>query len=186
MLAKVRKELDAAFAARERAVKAQREIIPMCAQAIRDIQKKKYTDAERKLKEVERKIKEVEGILHSYPEVVNSILGPSYQEYAELAIFLSYMKDKKLPMLNVPAKFYLTGLGDAIGELKREGLELLAEHKLKEAEKLADELEDLYFEFSQYVYPNTVVPGLKHKQDIARRVLNDYHNLILSHKLTRP
>ena len=79
-------------------------------------------------------------------------------------------------------KFYLLGLGDAIGELKRIGMELLSEHKLKQAEKLADDLENLYFEFSQSVYPNSIIPRLKHKQDVARQVLNVLHEEILRYK----
>jgi translin len=186
MLKKVKKELDAVCSARERAIKVQREIVPLCAQAIRDIQKNKYQEARGKLKKIEGKIRGSQKILKKYPEVADILLGPAYQEFAELSIFLGYIKNRKLPKVNVPAKYYLLGLGDAIGELKRVGLELLAQHKLKEAEKLEAELKDLYFEFSQYVYPNAVVPGLKHKQDVAQKILADFHNLIQSYKLMKP
>lgn len=186
-LNKIKKELNEMQEAREKAIKIQRDIIPICAQAIRDIQKNNYNDAEKKLEKAKEKINEVEGILRKYPEIVNSVLGQSYQEFAELSIFLSYIKKKKLPELSkIPAKFYLLGLGDAIGELKRVGMELLAEHNLKEAEELAEEMEDLYFEFSQNVYPNAIVPGLKPKQDAMRKVVTAFKEQILMHKLTRP
>lgn len=177
-LMKVKKELDNIVNAKERAIKLRRKIIPLCAQAIRDIQKKKYGMAQRKLDSIKKQIKQCEKILKSYPGIVNSMLGICYQEYAELSIFLSYMKNKKLPSLNIPAKYYLLGLGDAFGELKRVGMELLSEQKIDKAEKLLEDLEDLYFEFSQYVYPNSVVPGLKRKQDVARRVLNNLHEAV--------
>jgi translin len=186
MLKRLRKELDDTVVAREKALRTQRETIPLCAQAIRDIQKGNYTSAEKAVKQVAAKLKAAEAVLKRYPELKDNILGPAYQEYAELSIFLNFMKKHELPTLKVPAKFYLLGLGDAIGELKRVGLELLAEHKLKQAEELGEELENLYFIFSQMVYPNALIPGLKQKQDVARKVLNDFHNLILSHKLTRP
>lgn len=186
MIARVKKELDELYTAKEHAFKAQRTIVPLCARAIRSIQQGRYSEAEAMRKKIETQIRKVETMLKHYPDVVNSILGTAYQEYAELSIFISYMKTKRLPKLDIPAKFYLLGLGDAIGELKRAGMELLADHKLDEAEKLYSELEDIYAEFSSYVYPGSVVPGLKQKQDAMRRVLNNFHDQILAHKLTRP
>lgn len=174
------------YAVREEAIKAQRAIVPLCASAIRAIQKGKYDTAEAERGKIEGQIRKVERMLNKYPEIVNSVLGTAYQEYAEYSIFLSYMKAKQMPKLDIPAKFYILGLGDAIGELKRVGMELLAEHKLKEAETLYGELEDIYAEFNGYVYPNSIIPGLKHKQDTARKVLNNFHDEILAHKLRRP
>ena len=185
MLSKVHHELEKMNNARERAIKANREIVPLCAQAIRDIQKEKYRQAEKSLARIRKKIKAVEKLLKDYPDLLYNILSSGYQEYAELSIFLSYVKKRKLPKLDIPAKFYLLGLGDAIGELKREGMSLLSKHKLKEAERLKEELEDLYYEFSKKTYPNSLVPGLKPKQDAMRRVLNDYNDSIHSHKMTR-
>ncbi|MEM0372764.1 MAG: hypothetical protein QXO69_02940 [archaeon] len=183
MMKNVVKELDEMVSAREEAFKVQRKIVPLCAQAIRDIQKKKFSEADEKIKEIEKTIKHVEKTLEKYPETVNSVLGESYQEYSELKIFLSYLQKKQLPVIDVPAKYYLLGLGDAIGELKRVGLELLAEGEYEKAKEMESNLEDLYYEFSQFVYPNSVVPGLKQKQDAARRVLNAFHEQLLEHKL---
>ncbi len=185
MLTKVHRELEKMLDARERAFKIQRGIVPLCAQAIRDIQKEKYGQAEKSLKRIKKLIKRVELLLKDYPDMLYAVLGIGYQEYAELSIFLSYVKKRKLPKIDVPPRFYLLGLGDAIGELKREGMRLLSCHKLKEAEKLKEELEDLYYEFSKKTYPNSLVPGLKPKQDAMRRVLNDYNDSIHSHKMTR-
>ena len=183
MIRKISEELGKMAEARDNAIKLQREIVPWCAQAIRDIQKKKFDEADEKIEKIEKRIKETEKVLGKYPEIVNSVLGTAYQEYAELRIFLSYLKSKKLPVISVPAKYYLLGLGDAIGELKREGMEMLAEGEFEKAQELYEELEDLYYEFSQYVYPNAVVPGLKQKQDVARAVLNRFREQIIERKL---
>jgi len=185
MLSQVHHELERMLNARERAYHIQREIVPLCAQSIRDIQKDKYKLAEKNLKRIKKKIKAVEKLLKNYPDLLYNILGSGYQEYAELSIFLSYVKRRKLPRMDIPAKFYLLGLGDAIGELKRVGMELLSKHRIKEAEKLKEELEDLFYELSRKTYPNSVVPGLKPKQDAMRRVLNDFNNAILSYRSTR-
>ena len=180
------KELEKMYLARERAFKMQREIVPLCAQSIRDIQKNKIKSAQKNLQMIKKLIKKVEKLLKGYPDIQMAVLGDAYQEYAELSIFLSYMKSKKLPKIDVPARFYILGLGDAIGELKRVGMDLLSHHKIKEAEQLKEELEDLFYEFSKKTYPGSIVPGLKPKQDAMRRVLNDFSNSIQTHKMTRP
>ena len=185
MLSQVHRELERMNQAREKAIKVSREIVPLCAQAIRNIQKEKYGLAEKSLTKIRKKIKAVERLLKKYPDLLYNILGSGYQEYAELSIFLSYIKKRRLPKVDVPPKFYLLGLGDAIGELKREGMNLLSKGKLREAERLKEELEDLYYEFSRKAYPSSLVPGLKPKQDAMRRVLNDYNDAIHSHKMTR-
>ena len=185
MLEIVKRELEQMYQARERAIKINREIVPLCAQAIRDIQKDQYKRAEKNLQKIKRLVKKSERILARYPDVLVNVLSSAYQEYAELSIFLSYLKTKKLPKIDVPPRFYILGLGDAIGELKRVGMELLSRHKVKEAERLREELEDLFYEFSKNTYPNSLVPGLKPKQDAMRRVLNDFNNAILSYRSTR-
>ena len=111
------------------------------------------------------------------------MLGSAYQEYAELMTYLSVVRTGKLPRVAVPAEYYLTGLGDAIGELKRYALELLAKGKRKEAEELYESLEDLYAEYASLAYPGSIVPGLKRKQDVARKVLNDLRETLAKTKI---
>ena len=178
-------KLDKKTIAREKAFKTQRAVIPKCARAIRDVQKNNLKKAKKDLKEVEKIIKKVEKELKDYPELINPMLGSCYQEYAELCIFLGYVEKGKLVKVNVPPEYYLTGLGDAIGELKRIGMELLAEGNVKGAVKLHSDLEEIYNEFSQFIYPNAIAPGLKHKQDVARKVLNDFYTHILLVKMKK-
>ncbi len=183
MMKKIISELDEKVKVREEALKAQREIIPLCAQAIRDVQKGKVDKAWKSAKKIDMKIKRIEKLLKKHPDMVKPVLGTAYQEYAELMIFLNYLKNKKLPVLSIPAEYYLLGLGDAIGELKRVGMQFLAEGRIREAEGLYDELEELYYKFSEFVYPNSIVPGLKQKQDTARRVLNAFSEQLLNFRI---
>lgn len=171
--------MDKKYKAREQALKANREIVPLCAKAIRLVQKKKFKDAMKEANKIEKKIRAIEKLLKNYPDITNTVLGAAYQEYAELAIYLNFIEKKTLPTLSVPPKYYITGLGDAIGELKRYALELVSEGKEKEARKLYEKLEDLYVEYASLTYPNSIVPGLKHKQDTARKVLNDLRERVI-------
>ena len=185
MINKILKKLDKKTETREKALKKQRKIVPLCAQAIRDVQKGREKQAEKAVKEIEKSIKEIEKIVKDYPDLKNSVLGTPYQEYAELMILTSWLKAKKLPSLSIPPQYYLTGLGDAIGELKRVAMDLLGRGKLKEAEQLYNELEELNYEFSKQVYPNSIVPGLKQKQDAARRIINSLYEQIINYKIKK-
>lgn len=185
MLKKIETRLNRALGAREKALRVQRETIPLCAAAIKDIHRNQYAAAAAKVKKVKKKIAAAERILRKYPEIRDSVLGAAYQEYAELGIFLSCIKTQKLPKPDVPAKYYLLGLGDAIGELKRAAVDMLGRGKLAEAEKLEADLEKIYANFVSLSYPNAIVPGLKRKQDIARAVLNALHDQIAAHKIAR-
>jgi len=183
LIKKIIRELDEKVKVREEALKAQREIIPLCAQAIRDVQKNKKKKALGKVKKIDAKIKKVEKLLKKHPDMVKPVLGIAYQEYAELMILLNYLENKKLPSLNIPAEYYLLGLGDAIGELKRVGMQFLAQGKIEEAEELYNELEELYYNYSEFVYPNSIVPSLKQKQDVSRRVLNSFSEQLLNFRI---
>ena len=173
MIEKIKRELDEKFEAREKALKASRDIVPTCARAIRLVQKREFKKAEQEAERIRQKISAVEKLLEGYPVLRNSVLSSAWQEYSELVIYLSVAEGKELPEPDVPPEYYLTGLGDAIGELKRYALELMAEGKKEDAKRLYEELEDFYSEYAGLAYPNSIVPGLKHKQDVARKVLND-------------
>lgn len=182
----IKKELEDEYRAREKAIGIQRRIIETCARAIRDLHHSDFEASEKKLAEAKELIKGTEKALAEYPETAERMLGISYQEFAELSILLHYLRERKLmepKKLGVPSKYYLTGMADAIGELKRQAMEILASGDLKAAEKLEKELEEIYYEFSTFVFPSSIVPGLKPKQDAMRKILNDLHSQILAQKL---
>ncbi len=183
MLDKIEEELEEAYEKREKVLKERRDILPLCQEGVKHIHQNEFEKAEEKKKESERIIKKCEEKLEKYPVLKDKALGKSYQEYAELCILKNYLEKRKLPELDVPPKYYLTGLGDAIGELKRHAMDKLGEGKINEAEDMEKELEKLYVKFRKFSYPNSVVPNLKRKQDVARKVLNELHENIVSAKI---
>lgn len=183
MLDKIKEELEKSYLEREEVLKKRRDILPICQEGVKHIHQNEFGKAEEKRKEAQTLLKKCEAQLKEHPVLRDKVLGTSYQEYAELCIVKEYLEKRKLPKLEIPPKYYLTGLGDAIGELKRYAMDKLGEGNIKEAEKIEKELEELYTKFKRFSYPNSIVPNLKRKQDIARKILNDLHDNIISAKI---
>lgn len=170
-------ELEKLYTTREYVLPAQRKAVMLCATAIRQIHVGKTADAKKKTKQVEKLIKQLEIKVKKYPRL-GSFLNAPYQEYVELRVLLSILDNGKMPKLKVPADAYILGSMDAIGELKRVCMELLAQGKKKEALALFDQMEELYYSMNGYAFPNSLVPGLKHKQDTMKAVLEKLHHTI--------
>lgn len=183
MLDRIKEDLEDAYQKREKVLKKRRDILPLCQEGVKAIHQGDFQEAERKREKAFELIGKCEEILEDYPVLLDKALGKSYQEYAELCIVKSYLEDGELPEIDVPDRYYLTGLGDAIGELKRYAMDKLGEGDVEEAEGVEKELEDLYTKFNGFSYPNSMVNNLKRKQDVARKVINDLHENIVSAKI---
>ena len=73
--------------------------------------------------------------------------------------------------LNVPPTSYLLGLADVVGELRRRTLDLLRQGDVKGAVKSLETMECIYDELvvrSEALY---LVPELRRKSDVARRII---------------
>lgn len=183
MLNRIRENLENAYQKREEVLKKRRGILPLCQEGIKAIHQNDLQEAERKRRKALELIEECEEILEGHPVLLDKALGKSYQEYAELCIVKNYLEKEELPEIDVPDRYYLTGLGDAIGELKRYAMDKLGEGDIEAAEEMESELEDLYVKFNRFSYPNSVVNNLKRKQDVARKVINSLHDNIVSAKI---
>lgn len=183
MLEEIEKRIEEAYQRREEVLKQRRDILPLCQEGIKAIHQDNFQEAERKREKARELIEKCEKKLEEYPVLMDKALGKSYQEYAELYIVKSFLEEEKLPKIDVPDRYYLTGLGDAIGELKRFAIDKLGEGDIEAAEEMENKLEDLYTKFNRFSYPNSMVNNLKRKQDVARKVINDLHDNIISAKI---
>jgi len=174
-LKKAEAELKKLYAARERIMPIQRKAVALCASSIRQVHTGKIKEAEVGKKRVEALLSKLLSRVEKQPRLLPFLATP-YQEYVELSVLLSMLKNGKMPMLDVPADAYILGSLDAIGELKRECMELLAQGEIKKALVLFNSMEKLYYSMAGYAFPNSLVQGLKHKQDAMKGVLEKLHH----------
>lgn len=171
---------------RDQLIKSGRDIIRLSGWAINALHRGDIEAAEKYIKEMEEKArafienaKKDSFLWHS--GFVNNVLS----EYAEARLLYDIVRRGVLPSfrdLGIGEIAYLQGLGDVMGELRRLALDMLRQEKVKEAERLLEVMEAMYYELRVLEYPDALMPGVRHKVDVARRLLDDTKALLLTVK----
>ncbi len=132
-------------------------------------------------------VNEILSLLKDYPDLIDSVRG-SLQEYSEAFIFNAILHENRLisfTELNVDPASYLLGVSDALGELRREVIKSVDQWKLEEALKILDWMKDINNELSKWDLPDAIAPGLRHKVDVNRRLIEDLEVMISEAKRAR-
>ncbi len=182
--------IDSVLSAREELrdtlIKTGRDIIKLSGWAINAIHRGDLASAEKYIMDMESRAKSFIGKARSddflwHSGFVNNVLS----EYVEAMVLYALVVKGKLPgpeelgVFEVP---YLQGLGDVMGELRRLALDLMRQGALRLAEKILDLMEVIYYEMRVLEYPDALMPGVRHKVDVARRLLDDTKALLLTVK----
>lgn len=162
---------------REEALKLTRDIVRASKAVVSLVFRGELDEAERRAWELEEAAKELVTRLSGYPDMLYSgLVYNGLSEYVEAVLFLDVARGRAVRTheeLGVPPVPYLQGLGDLVGELRRLALERLRRGDLEEAWRLTRAMETIYFSLSRLEYPEPLIPGVKHKTDVARRLLDE-------------
>ncbi len=169
---------------RETVLKIVREIIRGSGEAIRLIHLGEYGRAGERIKEVHMYVVRVKEVLHDHPDLYYSgLVYNGFSEYVEAVTTYKLIVENNMPSyeeLGVPYIPYLQGLGDVVGELRRHVLTLLNKGEVEEAEKYLEVMEHIYLWLRKINYPEALTPGLRHKVDVARRLIEDTKTLLIN------
>ncbi|AGB04848.1 putative RNA-binding protein of the translin family [Aciduliprofundum sp. MAR08-339] len=169
----IEEELDDKDSVREIGIKSARVIIRLSSQSIIMMHRGENVDEiVRKLKEEVWHLKSL--LVNQYPDLLYSgFVQNALQEYCEAMVFRSILRDEPIPShreLGVNPEAYIMGMGDVVGELRREVLESLRNENFSTAEKYLSLMESIYEMLMRFNYPSGLVP-LKPKQDTARSLI---------------
>jgi len=172
------------FDNREKLLLMSRELIRYCGETISLSHRGEKERALKRYQDAIKKSKEIEQVVSNFPELLYGDVGTAFQELAEASVVISMYFGEKLNLasdLGIPDTYYITGIADSVGEMRRRVLELLKEGKNQEAEKTYRIMEDIYQTLWNLEYPKSVVPGLRQKVDALRRILEEtYHDIFLA------
>ncbi len=169
----IEEELDEKDSVREIAIKSSRAIIRMSSQAI--IMMHRGEDANEIVRKLKEEVWHLKSLLsEQYPDLLYSgFVQNAFQEYCESQVFRAILNGKPIPThkeLGINPEAYLMGLGDVVGELRREALEALKDENFERAEEHLEIMEKIYEMLMRFNYPSGLVP-LKPKQDTARALI---------------
>jgi translin len=175
LLSKIRKELKEKEKVREKAQKDMRKATRLSKQAILLIHQKKLNEAKELIKKAKEIILRLDDASTKYPEIIYSgLFNAARQEYSEANIFLNLIEESRFitpEEINVPSVDYVLGLADVVGECRRLALDALREADVEKAEKCLQIMDEIYTELMGMDEAYMLVPGLRRKCDIARRII---------------
>jgi translin len=175
ILQEVKNELMQKNKIREETHEGMRKATSLSKQAILLIHQKKYAEAEIFVAKAKEKISSLQILSNEYPEIIyGGMFSAALQEYSEARIFLTLIKECRFPTpgeINVPSVDYVLGLADVIGEYRRLALDNLREGEVKKAEECLEVMDQVFIQLLALDEAYMLVPGLRHKSDIARRII---------------
>jgi translin len=166
---------DVKMAAREKALPAARRSIRASANAIRAIHRGELDSARALMQEAADAIREGMEVVRDEPDVANAgFLQDAQKEYAEARVTAAIVEGKDVPgpdELGVQLAPYLNGMAEAIGELRRQILDLLRAGDVERSESLLGAMEDLYSLLVTIDYPDAITGNLRRSTDVARGIM---------------
>jgi translin len=175
VIQEVKNELTQKNKIREETHESMRKATSLSKQAILLIHQKKYGDAEKFVENAKEKISGLQNLAKDYPEIVyGGMFSAALQEYSEARIFLTLVKESRFVKpaeINVPSVDYVLGLADVIGEYRRLALDNIREGEVKKGEECLEIMDQVFIQLLALDEAYMLVPGLRHKSDIARRII---------------
>ena len=175
ILKEVKEELTQKDSVRENAQQNMRKVTSLSKQSILLMHQKKYEKAKKTLGDAKEVISKLQGSAKNNPAVIFSgMFNVALQEYAEANIFQGLIQEARFVTpkeINVPAVDYVLGLADVIGEYRRLVLDVLREGDVEKGEKCLQTMDEIYIELMAMDEAYMLVPGLRRKCDVARRII---------------
>ncbi|MDH5481421.1 MAG: translin [Candidatus Bathyarchaeota archaeon] len=171
----IRKELKEKEKVRENLQKTMRKTTSLSKQAILLAHQEKLKEAKKLIETVREIISKLNEAAATYPDIIYSgLYNAARQEFSEASIFLHLIEEGNFitpEEIMVPSVDYVLGLADVIGEYRRLTLDALRKGSVKEAERCLQTMDEIYIELMAMDEAYMLVPGLRRKCDIARRII---------------
>jgi translin len=175
VLKEVRNELKQKENIRENAQDHMRKATSLSKQSILFIHQKKLREARKLVEKAGEIILSLNKTSEAYPEIVHGgLFEAARQEYSEANILLSLTEQSRFitpDEIGVPPTDYVLGLADVIGEYRRLALDALREGDVKKGENCLQTMDAIYVELMAMDEAYMLIPGLRRKCDVARRII---------------
>jgi translin len=166
---------DLKMAARERALTAARRAIRSSANAIRAIHRQDRGRAAELMEEARAAISEGQESVRDHPDVAFAgFLQDAQKEYVEARVTEAMVDGGAVPGpddLGVQMAPYLNGMAEAVGEARRQILDLLRKGEIQRSESMLEAMEEIYSVLASMDYPDAITGNLRRSTDVARSIM---------------
>ncbi len=160
---------------REDTHESMRKATSLSKQSILLLHQNRFDDAEKMLAEAKERISKLQKLAEKCPEIVyGGMFSAALQEYSEANILLVLVKENRFVTpaeIAVPSVDYVLGLADVIGEYRRLALDYLREGEVEKGVECLEVMDQIFIQLLALDEAYMLVPGLRHKSDIARRII---------------
>lgn len=160
---------------REETHESMRKATSLSKQSILLIHQKRIDEAEKMMGNAKNLISKLQAQASIYPDIIyGGMLSAAQQEYSEANILLVLVKENRFvtPLeISVPSVDYVLGLADAIGEYRRLALDYLRDGEVDKGVQCLEVMDQIFIQLLALDEAYMLVPGLRHKSDIARRII---------------
>ena len=171
----IRSEFDAISQARDGAFHGSRQLIALCARAIRAIHREEWSIAEELIEEAGSAVQQLKYGVESYPNLYYAgYTQDALKEFVEANLVYSFISNKPITSptdLGVESNTWLNGLAEASTELRRRILDIIRHSHNQEAERLLSIMDDVYLVLVTFDFSDAVTGGLRRRTDTVRAVL---------------
>lgn len=175
VLKEIKRELGEKEKVREDLQKNMRKATSLSKQAILMIHQKKLKEAKKLIETAKEIISRLNEATATYPSIIYSgLYNAALQEFSEANIFLTLIEEARFVTpkeIMVPSVDYVLGLADVIGEYRRLTLDALREGDVKGGERCLQIMDEIYIELMALEEAYMLVPGLRRKCDVARKIV---------------
>ncbi len=175
LLSEIKYELTKKEKVAEEAHEAMRKITSQSKQAILLSHQKRLDEAEKHLEKARELIHQVRKLAEEYPAILYwGMFSASLQEHSEACIFIKLIEEGRFATpaeVDVPPVDYVLGLADVVGEYRRLSLDALREGDVVKGEKCLKTMDEIYVELEAMDEAYMLVPGLRRKNDVARKII---------------
>jgi len=175
ILDEVKRELTEEERTREGAHEDMRKATNFSKQSILRHHQKKQEEADKLIEKAKELILRLHTMAKEYPSIIyGGMFSAALQEYSEAAIFLTLAEETRFATpkeLGVPSADYVLGLADVIGEYRRLALDALRVGDAERGDDCLKTMDEIYLELTALDEAYMLVPGLRRKCDVARRII---------------
>jgi translin len=175
LLKGVKRDLTEREKMREEAHLNMRKATSFSKQAILLSHQKRLEEARKQLSRANEVITRLKELAKEHPAMIyGGMFSAALQEYSEACIFVKLIEEDKFVApeeIDVPQMDFVLGLADVVGEFRRLALDALREGDVAKGEKCLQTMDKIYVELEALDEAYMLVPGLRRKNDVSRRII---------------